>query len=179
MNHVSKNAIHPLCVCALAMLAASGCQYGMGSKPVAPFGDSTLGLYARMTQSEHFFNDLGASGTQRVMVTKVKAGGPAYLAGIRPGDFILKVNGHTCRDAESLIRYVRNLEPGTVARVKIYQRGKSKNVKVAVARSVDVWGNTPNMSFKEMVEPEDVNKDWIIKEKHEDEAETVPGLYTN
>lgn len=172
-------------VAALALLVGvslAGCQYGYGARPLAPSGEGSLGMYARVVQGDHFCSDLGAEEIQRFMVTQVAPGGPADRAGIKPGCLLLKIDGHTCRDAESLIRLVRDLEPGRTVNVVIYRNGKREKLELVVARSTEAWGNAPAASFSGMMEPGQIpaRDDGNVKgDKHEDEPPTVPGLYAN
>lgn len=127
------------------LMAACGCQYGDRARPLAPMGDASLGMAARMIEGDHAFSDLGARGVQRVMVTKVVPGGPADQGGIRPGAILQTIDGHRCRDAESLIRRVRNLRPGDQVEVTFIQDAETHRSQLRVARSTELWGRpTPN-----------------------------------
>jgi serine protease Do len=48
---------------------------------------------------------------QGVMITWVDPQGPFGQVGFEPGDIILEVNGHTFKNLESFLLYVRSLEP--------------------------------------------------------------------
>ena len=137
-------------------LLVAGCQYGKYTRPVAPMGDSTLGFYVRMLQGDHFFSDLGTRGVPRMMVTRVAPGGPADRAGIKPGAILLRVDGHTAHNPESMIRLVRNLTPGRDVEVKLIQDDRRVAVKVHVERSQEVWGWRRPDALPPPVEPAEV-----------------------
>jgi len=141
---------YPTALFLACLLAGAGCQYGDDARPVAPFGDATLGMYARIVQSGHALSDLGVDGLRRVLVTRVAPGGPADRAGIRPGAYLVSVDGHNCRDAESLIRLVRSLNTDEEVVVTIYQDGKKSKLKLRPMKNLKVWGDTPHTVFEDV-----------------------------
>jgi S1-C subfamily serine protease len=152
----------------------------MKGRPVEPYADSTIGMYARIVYDTSRFSDMGMDGRDRVMVTRVAPKGPAAQAGIRPGDQLLAVDKMKVSDAQSLISQVRNLEPGSKVSVTFLRNGKKKTVPVRVSRSEDVWGwtSTDRIERYEHVAPAQI----LIEQRGEsDESEdvTVPGLHTD
>jgi serine protease Do len=68
------------------------------------------------------------------LVADVVPGDPADMAGIRPKDIIVEVNGQTVEDSRELLRLVAGLDVGETVEVKARRNGKLKNFKVKVAR---------------------------------------------
>jgi serine protease Do len=74
---------------------------------------------------------------QGAMVADVVAGDPADMAGIRPKDVIVEVNGQKVEDSRKLLRLVADLTVGETAAVKVLRNGKLKNFQVTVAKRRD------------------------------------------
>ena len=71
------------------------------------------------------------------LVADVVAGDPADMAGIRPKDIIVAVNGQKVENSRELLRLVAGLNVGEKAAVKVLRDGKLKNFQVTVARRND------------------------------------------
>ncbi len=187
-----KQLLLMVCSFMLLILVMAGCQPGMGVRPAAPVGDSSLGFYARMIRGESFFSDMAATGRSRMMITRVAPGGPADRAGIRPGAILASVDGHAARNAESMIRLVRNLRPGRVVKVVAHQQGRRRVFRVQVVRSRDVWGwsrpDNLRRSFKPAIIAEPVSPQERKNNGKEKEHDTgskaledfeVPGIHAD
>ena len=61
----------------------------------------------------------GLPSTQGVVITGVLQGGPAFSAGIRPGDLLLQVGDHPVNSVEQLLSRVAELKPGQRASVVV------------------------------------------------------------
>jgi S1-C subfamily serine protease len=57
-----------------------------------------------------------------VLVLRVKPGGPAAKAGIRPGDVLVEVNGKNLRSALNAVRALRGIKPGQVVKGKLKRK---------------------------------------------------------
>jgi serine protease Do len=68
------------------------------------------------------------------LVADVVPGDPADMAGIRPKDIIVEVNGQTVEDSRELLRLVAGLNVGEAIEVKVLRNGNLKNFKVKVAK---------------------------------------------
>ncbi|BCB25546.1 DegQ protease [Sulfurimicrobium lacus] len=62
-----------------------------------------------------------SSGT---MIAGVLRGGPADLAGVKPGDILQEVNGKPVKDSAAMLNQISALQPGKMAALKI-QRNKA------------------------------------------------------
>lgn len=61
------------------------------------------------------------------------AGSPAARAGLRTGDVIQAVNGKKIANADQITKLVAALHPGEVAHVRIWRKGKVRNISVRLA----------------------------------------------
>jgi len=64
--------------------------------------------------------------TQGVIVAGVMRDGPAARAGLVPGDLILKINGNTVTNSQSLLRLVTDQLPGQSVRITGISEGRQK-----------------------------------------------------
>jgi hypothetical protein len=66
------------------------------------------------------------------IVTEVYEGGPAFQAGLRPGDAIVELNGNAIRSASEVHQQIQLLPVGTPAQFKYNRNGKEESVAVQV-----------------------------------------------
>ncbi|MHB1331248.1 MAG: Do family serine endopeptidase [Sulfuriferula sp.] len=62
--------------------------------------------------------------TDGALIAGILKGGPADLAGIKPGDVLIDVNGKPIKDSTSLLRLVAAQTPGQLAKLKLLRRTK-------------------------------------------------------
>ncbi|HET9318039.1 MAG TPA: PDZ domain-containing protein [Vicinamibacteria bacterium] len=67
-----------------------------------------------------------------VLVSSVDEESPAAKAGVKAGDVIVKLNGHSITDAADLGREVARLEPGAEATMTVQRDGHPLDLKVTV-----------------------------------------------
>jgi serine protease Do len=73
-------------------------------------------------------------GAQRqAVVTRVFPGSPAAVAGVRPGDGVVAVNGRPVGSFQQLLRKVALLAPGTEVRLTLWREGAQREVGVKLA----------------------------------------------
>ncbi len=77
---------------------------------------------------------LGAPGTQGVLVSRMMRGASAYQAGIRPGDVIIAFNGTPVDDAGRVLRMVSDAKIGSTATVTIIRDSHRSDVKVPIVQ---------------------------------------------
>jgi serine protease Do len=86
-------------------------------------------------------NDLaayfGIEEHRGALIADVIPGDPADMAGIRPKDIIVEVNGQKVEDSRGLLRLVAGLNVGETAAVKVLRDGKLENFQVTVAKRND------------------------------------------
>jgi len=88
---------------------------------------SFLGL-AVMEVTPRIASVLGMDEPAGVMVEMVLPGGPAALAGLRPMDVILEINGRTVENRFALLETIRTSRPGDRISLKIQRAGKMRDL---------------------------------------------------
>ena len=71
------------------------------------------------------------------LVTEVIEGEPAYKAGIKANDVIIKVAGQQVKTVRDLTRMIADTGVGQVVRIKVLRKGREKAVKVKIAKRED------------------------------------------
>jgi serine protease Do len=67
-------------------------------------------------------------------IAAVDRGGPAFRAGLRPGDVVLALNGQPVDSARTLRRAIAGIPPGEAARLSVRRQGRELELTVAVGR---------------------------------------------
>ena len=67
-----------------------------------------------------------------VLVQEVQPGGPADKAGIKPGDVINSIDGHTVKDGNDLVDEIASRRPGSTARLGYLREGKQADTTVTI-----------------------------------------------
>jgi Do/DeqQ family serine protease len=80
--------------------------------------------------------ELGATSTEGVVIMRM-ARGPAYEAGVQPGDIILAVNGTKITDGSQLVKLVADASIGSAVRVDVLRDGRRRSFTVTVQRLED------------------------------------------
>jgi serine protease Do len=75
-------------------------------------------------------SSLGMKDAQGALVAAVQQGGPAYKAGIRPGDVVVGYNGQPVQTTADLARLVGGTKPGTTVTAQVQREGKTMDVKI-------------------------------------------------
>lgn len=102
-------------------------QLLMGGKVIrGRLGVSHQAVDEAISQAFHLGAPMGA------LITEVEKNGPAFKAGIVPGDIILKFGATSVRVSHDLPRFVASAKPGTVASIELWRRGKKKIVEVTI-----------------------------------------------
>ena len=69
-----------------------------------------------------------------VIITGVLQTGPAFKAGVRPGDVMLAVEDHPVQSVSELLAQVSALKPGEQARLKVLRRSEELVLTVTPAQ---------------------------------------------
>ena len=75
---------------------------------------------------------LGLENSQGALVSQLFIGSPSYKGGIKPGDFIVSLNGHKVKDVTQLTRDVGLLQSGTDAEFEVIRNGKTLKLSVKI-----------------------------------------------
>lgn len=78
-------------------------------------------------------DSLGLVGTKGALVSEVTAGSPAALAGIEPGDVVVRFDGKEVATPRDLTRRVADTVVGTKVKVEVLRNGKNRTFDLAVA----------------------------------------------
>jgi len=84
--------------------------------------------------SEEVAEYYGIKEKKGVLVTEVFPGDPADLAGIKPKDIILSVNGKAVDTARQLTSMIANISVGDTIQIKINRNGKTRMFDVKIAK---------------------------------------------
>jgi len=75
-------------------------------------------------------SSLGVEGRDGALVLNVHRDSPATRAGIRPGDYIVSVDGRPVADSQALTRIVGNLPPGRRTEFRVIRQGAEQLLSV-------------------------------------------------
>ncbi|HEY8085720.1 MAG TPA: trypsin-like peptidase domain-containing protein [Methylophilaceae bacterium] len=92
-----------------------------------------LGVEAQ-DMSEEIAQSLKLSDQQGALVTGVLQGGPADKAGIKPGDILLNIDGHTVSNGSEMLNLIAALKPGSHVSIKLEHNGKKLTTQALIAR---------------------------------------------
>ncbi len=87
--------------------------------------------------TEELAESFGLPRPQGALVNSVERGGPADKAGIEASDVILEFNGINVESSSDLPRIVGQTKPGSKVTVKIWRKGKSRNISITVGELND------------------------------------------
>ena len=83
--------------------------------------------------NDEYKEELGVGGLTGAFAGEVFTNSPAFKGGLRPGDFIVELNGKKVKDVNQLVREVGNLTAGSTARFGVIRGGKRiDDIKVRV-----------------------------------------------
>jgi Do/DeqQ family serine protease len=80
---------------------------------------------------------MGLEGRRGVMASQVFIGSPADKGGIKPGDYIVNVNGREVRGTQQLQMMVGELKPGDRATFTVIRDRQSRDIQVTIEPRTD------------------------------------------
>jgi serine protease Do len=87
--------------------------------------------------TDELAESFGLSKPLGALVNSVERGGPADRAGIETSDVILEFDGITVASSRDLPRIVGQTKPGSRVTVKVWRKGKSRNITITVGELKD------------------------------------------
>ncbi|MCF0241835.1 MAG: Do family serine endopeptidase [Treponema sp.] len=119
--------------------------------------------------TQEFKEDLGVADMEGAFAAEVFIGSPAYKCGIKPGDYIIELNGKTVKSVNQLVRDVGNLQAGTTAKFTVIRGGKKQpSVNVKIEERTDEVVNANNKLWPGFIATpltDDIKKDLDITDK--------------
>lgn len=116
-----------------------------------------------------FKKELGVENIEGAFAAQVFTGSPAYKCGIKPGDYIIELNGKAVKSVNQLVRDVGNLQAGTTARFVVIRDGmKQPAINVKIEERTDEVVNANNKlwpGFIAMPLTDDAKKQLEIDDK--------------
>ncbi len=95
--------------------------------------------------SKEFKDELGVADYTGAFAAEVFIGSPAFKCGIKPGDYIIDLNGKPVKSVNQLVRDVGNLQAGTTARFTVIRGGKKQpSVQVQIEERTEEVVNANN-----------------------------------
>jgi Do/DeqQ family serine protease len=83
--------------------------------------------------TDELASTFGVKEREGVLVSDVMKGGPADVAGVRPGDVIVELDGGAIKEVPELQRRVAGVAPGQTARLTVMRDGKPVRLGVKIA----------------------------------------------
>jgi serine protease Do len=77
-----------------------------------------------------------------VLVQQVQPGGPAEKAGLKTGDVIMTIDGHSIKDGDDLVNEIAIRRPGSSVRLGYLRDGKEADTTVAIGDREKVFAET-------------------------------------
>lgn len=74
--------------------------------------------------TKEYKKDLGVEDIEGAFAAEVFTNSPAFKGGVKPGDFIVELNGKKVKTTNQLVRDVGSLEAGTTAKLVVIRGGK-------------------------------------------------------
>lgn len=87
--------------------------------------------------TDELAESFGLARPQGALVNSVERGGPADRAGIEASDVILEFDGIAVESSSDLPRIVGQTNPGSKVTIKIWRKGKSRNIAITVGELND------------------------------------------
>jgi serine protease Do len=82
-------------------------------------------------------DSFGLPQPEGALVANVEKGGAAALAGVQPGDVILKLNGEPVNQSTELPAVIAGLAPGTTVKLEIWRQHATREIDVKLSELVD------------------------------------------
>jgi Do/DeqQ family serine protease len=94
----------------------------------------SIGPVRFLTLSPELAQQLEITGTRGALVYSMYRTSPAYEAGLRPGDVVVRFNGQEVENDAQLRRLLSDTKAGTTARIEVLREGKRQTIEVPVVQ---------------------------------------------
>lgn len=101
-----------------------------------------LGVEAQQLSPE-LARRIGLAQTKALIITHTQAGGPAYTAGLKPGDIVTHINGRPISDGYHATNLIADLRPGDPVRLHIVRSGQLIEVTAVAGTRANRATTTP------------------------------------
>jgi Do/DeqQ family serine protease len=81
--------------------------------------------------------EMGLADRDGAFIHNVYIDSPAHEGGIRPGDFVTKINGKNVRNRNEVVRVVGNLQAGEEATFTVVRFGDTRQLRVEIGKRQD------------------------------------------
>ena len=85
-----------------------------------------------ISADESVLKALGIDDKHGALAVDVFLGSPAFKGGLRPGDFIIKLNGKEAKNVDQLVRDVGDLRSGTTAEFVVIRDGSELRLSIKI-----------------------------------------------
>jgi serine protease Do len=109
-----------------------------------------LGITMEQEFTDELAESFGYPSTDGVLIADVEPDSPADLAGIHPGDIIVRVDGQRLRDLHELRNAIGMKAPGTRVELEIFRGGEYRTITVTLGlRDLEQLTRTPDVPERE------------------------------
>ena len=119
--------------------------------------------------TEEYKKELGVAGEKGAFASQVFIDSPAYKGGLKPGDFVVGLNGKQVRDVDQLVRDVGDLTVGESAVFDVIRDGKKLSLTCVIESRTDEVINDSSKQWPGFVAlplTEDIEKELGISNKN-------------
>ncbi|MBF0251959.1 MAG: magnetochrome domain-containing protein, partial [Alphaproteobacteria bacterium] len=121
--------------------ANTGQNMGGAQGPVPGFTEGGLGFTVLGASvqaiNEQIGQRLGQPAGNGVFVNDIRADTPMAVAGVKPGDIILKMQGRRLASPDQLSRRIQRFEPGENVRLSVLRNGKRERLNLVMIQQMN------------------------------------------